>query len=1375
MSVNNLKKGINIDISPQQQPEGTYRYAMNAVMEARDGRLMDVSNEDSNQLRFTLPDGYEPRGWVYKKDNTFYVFSNRGIDSEIGYVDKNWNYTTLINNSCLNFQRRIDAIYRLRRGCEDVVYFTDGLNPVRTINFSDLDQYYVDGEFDCDLIRLDRDYEFPTLDVEVIDSGGRLKLGTYRVFIQYLDDQFNTTNFVWEAAPVRIYDENTNDPYDEIDGGFNLDSDPQNGVAIATKSIRVTVNNLDTKFSYYRIGLAVADSGEGTVNNFLISPEISIDSEVYTITGDYSDYIAGSLEEFLIGKLRVDRADHIEQIDNRLILGNTKSGEAELCELQKYASKIKTKALSNRYPLRSPTGSDGKNPDSVEMTFLGDEIYALGIVYTKPGYETPVYHIPGRPARLLPDGTPAPLGDIDILEQWDQIMSYKYSEGEYNALPQGDKFRRFEVFNTAFQTKSEEITVQAGTNLLSISPAEYRMGYHESKEVYPDIEDCNGNSIWGVDSEGNELVGTPIRHHRIPSRTLIPLIQDTPPPLQGGEKGLMGISIEFENIQLPPGYTGYYFVAGKRDQFNRTIWDTGLAFNQPFSNSPEDLNANLGIYITAFLGGTGFQPSNFRIPITPKLAFNIEYPQSDFIAFYNLLNYEQSTAFQDGDFTNPENDNSVIGSWNLDVILRLYKDGESPLVSGTAFKAGSFLQRLEGSTSTGTNFATDLPVPAFFDNLNFIRTREVMQPAHFLLQTDYTHEPDDYKDGRVEYFAFKVQRDIFNNLFSIRYRPITNINENVSSVGDVFISFLGYPLANLPDEITGSSDVRLRGHYYGFWCESELDTNLRNGSITNDCGEYLQLTDIQSDNSKRKANQFFYNKRYDVANDEERDCPDYYALNPDFNLLGSLSTKLPIAREYDCCSDCDEVFKTRLLYSEQSFQEERSDHYRTFLPNNYRDIPGEKGDITNIFKFNDNLYVHTPEGLWQQPRSYQERVNADGTLSYLGTGSFFEQPPRIVFDAIGGAGGCVDKWSLVKSKSGIMWVDALSGEVYTMSDKINAASNAGMRTFFQENLKSHLKDLFLENGVEYNEPYADIISTYDPRFERYIITKLDYKPLRPVKFVTPFFKDWEKGVLYYNIQRNEWFTYKPGTFVSFNRIQLGDPNFFENKSWTISYHPGGFFISFHSYLPLMYAHNNDTFISFKDNGAWSHDGNGTQNFFGEYYPHIIEPVHTSGLQTSITDSFMLQAEFRSGELILQDVFFDEAILYNTRQCSGNVPLRLKTKGVNYLYEQAANQGIPVRNRENQYTLNHFRDLVVNTNEYFFTNEWNQLKDQFPIDKVINNNVFSDKSYMQKERFRDKYVIGRFIKYGGNDIKITTRFIINMERTLPVGARSNKEE
>ena len=121
-----------------------------------------------------------------------------------------------------------------------------------------------------------------------------------------------------------------------------------------------------------------------------------------------------------------------------------------------------------------------------------------------------------------------------------------------------------------------------------------------------------------------------------------------------------------------------------------------------------------------------------------------------------------------------------------------------------------------------------------------------MQPAHFLLQTDYTHEPDDYKDGRVEYFAFKVQRDIFNNLFSIRYRPITNISENVSSVGDVFISFLGYPLANLPDEITGSSDVRLRGHYYGFWCESELDTNLRNGSITNDCGEYLQLTDIQS-------------------------------------------------------------------------------------------------------------------------------------------------------------------------------------------------------------------------------------------------------------------------------------------------------------------------------------------------------------------------------------------------------------------------------------------------------------------------------------------------------------------------------------------------
>ena len=95
-----------------------------------------------------------------------------------------------------------------------------------------------------------------------------------------------------------------------------------------------------------------------------------------------------------------------------------------------------------------------------------------------------------------------------------------------------------------------------------------------------------------------------------------------------------------------------------------------------------------------------------------------------------------------------------------------------------------------------------------------------------------------------------------------------------------------------------------------------------------------------------------------------------------------------LALEYDCCSNCTEDFPHRLHYSEQSFQEELTDNYRMFLPNNYRDIDGETGIIVNIFKIQNSFFVHTEEALWNMPKNYQERVTGQIT-SFIGTGSFF--------------------------------------------------------------------------------------------------------------------------------------------------------------------------------------------------------------------------------------------------------------------------------------------------------------------------------------------------------------------------------------------------
>jgi len=1336
MSVNNLKGGMNQDVSPQQQPEGTYRYALNSVHESNDGRYMDMSNEDGNQLRFSLPDGYEARGWIYKTDGSFYVFSTDGSSSEIGIVDKYYTYTTLINDPCLNFVKRVDGVYRLRRGCEDVIYFTDGENPVRTINMSDIERYSPDGIFDCSLIKLSRDFDFPLLSTEVVDSGGTLRLGTYRVIIQYLDDYLNETNFIVEAPPVRIYDENTTDVYDSIDGGFNLDTDPTNGVPTSTKSIRVNVEDLDLRFPYYRIGIAITDSGDGTTNNFVISPEISTEQTSFLINGDFTDYLPASLEQFLIGSLRVNKAEHIEQIDNRLILANTQGEDVNLCSLQKYASKMRTKYVVRSFDKNFAVGGDSKNPNSNFISFMGDEVYALGVVFTKPGYESPVYHIPGRPADVNPFSNCEDIipQDTGVISSWVPEISYLYSESEYNDL--AEKLPRWKVYNTAYQ----------------LFPNQGLMGYHESEQTYPDEKDCNGESIWGVDSCGNELAGTPIRHHRMPNRLLVPLVENYLFQTTGTAGIINTIGVEVDNIEIPPGFTGYYFVRGKRDANNSTIWDKGILVHRgvssenivdPYPRGDRSIHDPLS-------------DSQYKMAITPKSAFNTQYPESDFLSIEAQLTPVlplTTSKIADADL-----DNSVSNDIEVKVDMYFYGAAQIPQVRGVKFEKAVFVERLKN-----TSFSDPNPFPIeITDNLDALVTSEEVLQDKLLVQTDYIFDSAPYvTEKSVDYFSFKVNRDVFNNLYAIEYVPIGGILENQGFRGDTFVSHMGYPLSNrLQENDVTDPGKMIPGDYISFWVETELNTGLRSGGNST-CDAYLQVSDA-TNTSKHELNIYYRTKRYDNDNAEDIDCGDYYALNPDFNILDTLQTKLSRPRTYDCCSECLELFKTRILYSEQSFQEEITDNYRSFLANNYRDIPGHSGEITNIFKYNDNLYVHTVEALWQQPRTYQERVTDDGTLSFLGTGSFFEMPPRVVIDTTGGSAGCVDKWSMVKSKHGIVWVDSIGMDVYQLSNGLKAVSDNGMRTFFQNNLTSHLKNFFDQVGEEYIPPYADIISTYDPRYERYIITKLDYKPLRRVEIVEGSPNEFRANVLYYSKVRRTWFYYENNTLIT---VQLGDPRFFENKSWTVSLHPSGRWLSFHSYLPLMYAFNKHTFVSFVNEGAWSHDDNdNTQSFYDDDYRFIIEPVFNQDpLKTKVTDSLIIQCESRTSELNRRNEFFDSVVLYNSRQCSGEVPLVVKQKGVDYLRRQAANIGIPVKRRENDYMLNHFRDMVVDYDEYFFTKDWEETQDTYPIDKVINNNVFGVKSYTRKERFRDKFLIARLIKEGGDNIKMTTRFVINRER------------
>lgn len=226
---------------------------------------------------------------------------------------------------------------------------------------------------------------------------------------------------------------------------------------------------------------------------------------------------------------------------------------------------------------------------------------------------------------------------------------------------------------------------------------------------------------------------------------------------------------------------------------------------------------------------------------------------------------------------------------------------------------------------------------------------------------------------------------------------------------------------------------------------------------------------------------------------------EYYAVNPDYNRINSQKSYFHLPLEYDCCSDCQEDFPHRVHYSEQSFQEELTDNFRVFLPNNYRDIEGETGEITDLFRIKNNIYIHTEEGLWHQPQNFQERITGD-IVSFLGTGGYFSVPPRKILDDNKASGGTRHRWATIETKHGVYFISENEKKIYRFDgNQLKPISDLGMSNWFKENINLQLvEDYYRANGGRYpynnnpSNPFGvGFISVYDTKKERIIFTKKD--------------------------------------------------------------------------------------------------------------------------------------------------------------------------------------------------------------------------------------------------------------------------------------------
>ena len=480
-NITQFNGGLDLNNPPQLQPKGTYRFALNTVNETELGDTSLRSNEESNEYYTSLTPGYSPIGKCYIGSNQTVILSVSSDDtvSEIGIMNDDGKYVVHVNDADspeadklkFSISRQIDITYRLRKGCERTIYFVGKGYPPRYFNFNKPDQFKRGVKWAQSQFNLYKKIEvFPTIDsVEVLDSSGNLTPGSYTIMVQHLDEDLNGTEFYELVKDINIYNDSLSMTYSDIEGSSRIGDPDEPGPYLyskTNKAIKITLDAVDKNFTYVRFAFVERISGTGQVTQVTYSDALSVFNPVFTYTGD--NYIStGTLAEVELFNINggIQSAEHIEQIDNMLILAKVTGEQAKICKLQRYASKIKVDCFVKDIILTSVNEDHNpKNPLVVHngLSYQPGDLASLGVVYVFDDYSvSPVLHIPGKSNEV-----------------------------------------------------SKDMVFSPGSNVYPMS----NVGNKNISEAYLENDTCGDESYWGLDSEGNTLSNQNVRHHRFPTR-----------------------------------------------------------------------------------------------------------------------------------------------------------------------------------------------------------------------------------------------------------------------------------------------------------------------------------------------------------------------------------------------------------------------------------------------------------------------------------------------------------------------------------------------------------------------------------------------------------------------------------------------------------------------------------------------------------------------------------------------------------------------------------------------------------------------------------------------------------------------------------------
>lgn len=475
-----------------------------------------------------------------------------------------------------------------------------------------------------------------------------------------------------------------------------------------------------------------------------------------------------------------------------------------------------------------------------------------------------------------------------------------------------------------------------------------------------------------------------------------------------------------------------------------------------------------------------------------------------------------------------------------------------------------------------------------------------------------------------------------------------------------------------------------------FYVESNVNVDLRDWGESTferhyDYIEYDNLKELFSTDIIKSGNFFKYDSSLSISKLYNNLIPwgNTHRVNYNPNIAESCYVYRP----------------NRVLYSLPQSLESRKDFWRIFLPLNYKEFRGKVTAIKNI-NLNGALILFENESP-MQILGAENLTLEQGTRVTIGDGGLFNQPLQYLdnSDRAYGYGSCQNKLSITSTPVGIFYMCQDQGKIFAVGGKgIQELSLPGsLKWWFTQYLPYQLTQQF-PNFELTDNPVIGIgcQSIYDNENMLMYFCKKDYILRRNIPYTLTY------------LRRNLFQVDQTGQLV-----ELGDPAYFEDASWTVSYDPKvGQWISYHDWHPTYVLAGKNTFLSILNDSIWVHNVACDLycNYYGVDYPFEIEIQSDTVQQMTTMRSVEYQLECYKYDTNCYDRFhvldfnFDEVIIYNSEQCSGllrlnilpknNVPLLLQYPIVNL-----NSIDILYSKEENKYRFDQFWDVTKDRGEF----------------------------------------------------------------------------